>query len=502
MQICESITGTVVSIQFCYISFMETAAAIAPLYVRIAEAVTDQMARGSLRPGDRAPSLRQISAQQRVSMSTALQAYLWLENRGYLEARPKSGFYVRDPFSSLIPEPQAGPEIVETAVPATKAILSDVFDAANDPECIGFGAGCASPELFPNRSLNLILRRIVNRDPMHSARYFFPPGAENLRRQIARRALDMQCRLSPRDVTITGGALESVYLSLRATTKPGDAIAVESPTYLGVLGCATAMGLELIEIPAHPQEGMDLNQLEHSIRKHRIKACVVMTNCHNPLGYILPDQYKRSLAELAARHNFAVIEDEVYADLPFHGPRPRPVKSFDRKGLVLLCSSFSKTLAPGFRVGWVAAGRFRAEVERLKFLSTVAAPSLPQMVIAEFLESGGYDRHLKRLRASFAGQVDIMRQAIAKYFPEGTRISRPAGGHLLWVEMPVSVNAVKLYKRALAEHITILPGRVFSNAPRYRNYIRINCGQNWSERHDKALLKLGRLAEKLISERS
>ena len=217
---------------------------------------------------------------------------------------------MRAPFSSLIPEPQAGPEIAETSVPATKAILSDVFEAANDPECIGFGAGCASPELFPNRSLNLILRRIVNRDPMHSARYFFPPGAENLRRQIARRALDMQCRLSPRDVTITGGALESVYLSLRATTKPGEAVAVESPTYLGVLGCATAMGLELIEIPAHPQEGMDLNRLEHSIRKHRIKACVVMTNCHNPLGYILPDQYKRSLADLAARHNVAVIEDE------------------------------------------------------------------------------------------------------------------------------------------------------------------------------------------------
>jgi len=469
--------------------------------MRIAGSVTEQIARGALRPGDRAPSLRQIGSQQRVSMSTALQAYVWLENRGYLEARPKSGFYVRAPFSSLIPEPQSGPEMAQPAAPATKAILSDVFEAANDPECIGFGAGCSSPELFPNRSLNLILRSIVNRNPLHSAAYTFPPGAENLRRQLARRAMGIHCRLSPRDVTVTGGAMESVCLSLRAVTRPGDTIAVESPTYFGVLGCANSLGLQTIEIPAHPQEGMDLERLERAIVKHRIKACVVMTNCHNPLGYVLSDDYKRTLADLAARRNVAIVEDEVYADLTFHEPRPRPVKSFDRKGLVLLCSSFSKILAPGYRVGWVAAGRFRAEVERLKFVTSMAAPSLPQMVIAEFLESGGYDRHLKSLRAAFAGQVDNVRQAIARYFPEGTRISRPAGGHLLWVEMPAKADAVKLYKRALAEHITILPGRVFSNAPRYRNYIRINCGQNWSDRHDHALLRLGRLCEKLASER-
>jgi DNA-binding transcriptional MocR family regulator len=227
-----------------------------------------------------------------------------------------------------------------------------------------------------------------------------------------------------------------------------------------------------------------------------------MTNCHNPLGYILGDDYKRALAELSARRSLPIIEDEVYADLAFEGPRPRPVKSFDRKGLVLLCSSFSKTLAPGYRVGWVAAGRFREEVERLKFLTTVAASSLPQMVLAEFLESGAYDRHLKRLRAAFANHVENVRPAIAKYFPQGTRISRPAGGHLLWVEMPPKVDAVKLYKQALEERITVLPGRVFSNAPRYRNYIRIHCGQNWSEKHDRALLKLGRISEKLATERA
>jgi DNA-binding transcriptional MocR family regulator len=476
---------------------MQAVAAVSesPLYIRIAESLTQQITRGTLRPGDRVPSLRQLSSQQRVSISTALQAYLWLERRGYLEARPQSGFYVRTPFSTLIPEPQF--ETVRAKPPAAgmNAILAEVIEAASDPTSIPFGAGCASPELFPSRRLNVILRRIVHRRPDHSARYEFPPGAEPLRRQIARRSMEMGCGFAPRDVTITCGALEAVNLSLRAAARPGDVVAVESPTYFGIIGSAASLGMKVIEIPTHPQVGMDLDELERAIRKHRVKACVTMTNCHNPLGFVLDDKYKRALVELTARFNVAVIEDDVYGDLAFSGPRPRTAKSFDRKGLVLLCSSFSKILPPGYRVGWIVAGRYRAEVERLKLLTTLATASLSQMVVAEFLESGGYERHVRRLRTTFAGQVEGVRQAIAKYFPEGTRISRPAGGHMLWVELPAKTKALNLFRAALAEHITILPGTIFSATGRYQNYIRINCGHTWSERLDRALLTLGRLCE-------
>ena len=469
----------------------------APLYIRIAENVTRQVARGALRPGDRVPSLRKLSRQQRVSISTALQAYLWLESRGYLEARPQSGFYVRAPYSNLVPEPQFDPHRSAPSSIGSDAILADLIGSANDPVRIPFGAGCASPELFPHRRLNLILRRIINRHPLHSMRYDFPPGVEALRRQIARRSPEIGCDFSPREVIVTCGALEAVNLSLRAVARPGDVIAVESPTYFGILGSVTALGMKPIEIPTHPQEGMDLEELARAIRKHRVKACIAMTNCHNPLGYVLPDKYKRALVELTARSNVALIEDEIYGDLAHAGPRPRTAKSFDRKGLVLLCSSFAKILAPGFRVGWVIAGRFHAEVERLKLLSTVASPSLLQMVAAEFLETGGYDRHLKKLRTTLANQVEGVRQAIAKYFPEGTRISRPAGGHMLWVELPSKIDALKLYHAAMAEHISILPGTIFSASGRYRNCIRINCGHRWSDEHDRALLTLGRLCERV-----
>jgi DNA-binding transcriptional MocR family regulator len=476
---------------------MATAVITAPLYVQIAENLAQQMARGALRPGDRVQSIRELSRQQRVSISTALQAYLWLENRGYLEARPQSGFYVRTPFSNLIPEPHFEAVKTQAAAVGRKAILADILESLNDPANIPFGAGCASPELYPNRRLNLILRRIVHRQPYHSTRYDFPPGFEPLRRQIARRSIALGCGFSPRDVMVTCGALEAINLALRAVARPGDAIAVESPTYFGILESAGSMGMRVIEIPTHPQDGMDLDELDAAIRKHRVKACVAMTNCHNPLGYVLPDKYKKALAELTARRDVALIEDEVYGDLAFNGSRPRSVKSFDRKGNVLLCSSFSKILCPGYRLGWLMAGRYRAEVERLKLVTTVATPSLPQMVVAEFLETGGYDRHLKRLRTTLRLQVEGVRQAISKYFPEGTRISRPAGGYMLWVELPGKLNALKLYHAALAQHISILPGTIFSASGRYRNYIRINCGHSWSDLHDRALLTLGRLCEKI-----
>jgi len=454
-----------------------------PLYLRVAENLTQQVARGALRQGDRVPSLRDLSRQQGVSISTALQAYLWLENRGYLEARPQSGFYVRTPFSELIPEPHFEASKMPPPASGTNAILAEIMEASSDPANIPFGAGNASLELYPNAKLNLILRRIIHRQPLHSARYDFPPGVEPLRRQIARRSLEVGGRFSPRDVTVTSGALESINLSLRAIAQPGDVIAVESPTYFGILQSAIALNMKVLEIPTHPQEGMDLNELERAIHKHRVKACVVMTNSHNPLGYILPDEYKKALVELTARHNVAVIEDDIYGDLPLNGPRPRIVKSFDRNGLVISCSSFSKVLSPGFRVGWVVGGRFSAEIERLKFLTTVATASLPQLAVAEFLASGGYDRHLKRLRTTLAGRVEETRQAIAKYFPEGTCVSRPAGGYLLWIQLPPKVDGLTLYHVALAEHISILPGTIFSATGRYKNYIRINSGHSRPEQH-------------------
>lgn len=469
----------------------------APLYVQIASNFTRQFANGALRPGDRVPSLRRLSRQHRVSISTALQAYLWLETHGYIEARPQSGFYVRTPFSRLIPEPEFETRRPAPRILGTDAVLSNMITAAEDPANVPFGAGAASPELYPNRRLGLILRRIIRDQPEHSSHYVFPPGVEPLRRQIARRSAEVGTSFSPREVTITCGALEAINLALRAMTRPGTVIAVESPTYFGILGTAASLGVKVVEVTTHPQQGMDLAELDQAIRKHNVKVCITMTNCQNPLGYCLSDDRKKALVQLAEKHSLILIEDEVYSDLVFQELRPRSLKYFDRKGLVVLCSSISKTISPGLRIGWVAAGQFQAEIERLKFLTNISTPALPQAVVAEFLESGGYDRHLKRLRTKLASQMEMVRQAIAKYFPAGTRVSRPQGGYMLWVQLPENMNALELYRLALEQHISVLPGTIFSANGRFKNCLRINCGHVWSDAHDRAILTLGRLCEKL-----
>jgi DNA-binding transcriptional MocR family regulator len=468
-----------------------------PLYLQLARCLEEQIDRGALRPGDRVPSVRGFSLRQGVSISTVLEAYLWLEKRGAIEARPKSGFFVRVPFRQSVLEPR-----FHTPEPRPQRfragdIVAEVLGSAHDPDFVPLGTACPSPELFPNQKLNSILRGIIRNNPLHSAVYAFAPGAESLRRQIARRAVEYGCSFAPSEIVVTCGAMEALNLGLRAVARPGDVIAVESPTYFGVLEAIQSLGMRAIEIPTHPREGMSLEFLEGAIRKHRIKGCVAITNGHNPMGYVLPDEYKKNLAALTAQHDVVLIEDDIYGDLAFGARRPKVAKAFDRQGNVLLCSSFSKVLAPGFRVGWMHAGRFQAEVERVKFINTVATASLGQLALGEYLESGGYDRYLARLRIAFAEQVRMVSHAAAKYFPPGTRITRPDAGYLLWVELPKKVDAVALFRAALDERISIVPGTIFSSTGRFRNCIRISCGYRWSDVIDRGLLTLGRLAESI-----
>ena len=468
------------------------------LYHQVAHSIQRQIGQGALQVGDKVPSVRLLSRHHRVSVSTVLQACFWLEHRGFIEARPRSGFYVRVPYDTLVPEPKylerkTTPKPVETG-----SVIQEIIRMLDDPSLVPFGAACPAPELLATNKLNQVLRRAVNRYPAHSANYDFGPGSSLFQRQVARCSLAYGCNFSPEDVVATCGAIEALNLSLRAVAKPNDIIAIESPTYFGVLQAIESLGMRALEVPTFPKEGMCLDELEHAIRKHGVKAVVVMPNCHNPMGYVVSDEKKKAFVELTARHEIPVIEDDVYGDLAFDGRHPT-LKSFDRNDLVLLCSSVSKVLGPGFRIGWVHAGRFRAEVERLKFITTIASPSLSQLVIGSFLESGGYERYLRSLRIAFSEQVQSVSKAIAKYFPEGTRITRPRGGYLLWVELPKNVDALRLFHDAIRENISILPGTIFSPSARFKNHIRISCGYPWSERLDRALLTLGRLCQQQAS---
>lgn len=465
-----------------------------PLYHQLAEQIHELVRAGTLRAGDRVPSVRRLSNQQRVSVSTVLQAYQRLEDIGVIEARPQSGYYVRR-LSAGVREP-------EPSRPPKRAItveVNDLTDAvlahASNPDVIAFGSACAAPELFQLERLRRVLSALARRDRNALGRYGLPPGTEKLRRAVARRALDWGCRIDWRNLVTTTGCMEALNLALRAVTRPGDLIALESPTYYGFLQILQSLGLRALEIPTHPRSGISLEALELALAEHPVKAVLMMANVSNPIGATLSDAAKKRLVELLAAKKVPLIEDHIYAELQFDSPAPRPAQAFDRSGNVMLCSSFSKTLSPGLKVGWIEPGRWRDRIRMLKFMSSGGQNELVELTVAEMLESGGYERSLRQLRRRFEAQVDTARGVIAESFPRGTRVTRPSGAYILWAELPRECDSVVLFERLLERGITIAPGPMFSASQRYRNCMRLSVGQVWDERHERALREVGRLAQ-------
>jgi len=473
-----------------------------PLYHQLADQIHELIRAGTLRAGDRVPSVRRLSGQQRVSVSTVLQAYQRLEDIGVIEARPQSGYYVRR-LSAAVQEP-------EPSRPPKRALnveVDDLTDAvlsyASDPNVVSFGSACAAPELFQLERVRRVLCSLARRDRGALGRYGLPPGTERLRRVVARRALDWGCRIDYRDLVTTTGCMEAINLALRAVTRPGDLVALESPTYYGFLQILQSLGLRALEIPTHPRSGISLEALELALAEHPVKAVLVMPNVSNPIGASMSDAAKKRLVELLAAKSVPLIEDHIYAELQFgtassHSPA-RPAKAFDRSGNVMLCSSFSKTLCPGLKVGWIEPGRWRDRVRMLKFMSSGGQNELVELAVAELIESGGYERSLRQLRRRFESQVDAARGIIADSFPRGTRVTRPSGAYIVWVEMPKGCDSVALFERLLERGITIAPGPMFSASQRYRNCMRLSIGQAWAEKHEQALREVGRLAQHLFA---
>ncbi len=468
------------------------------LYEQVAERLGDAIAAGTLRPGDRLPSVRQLSLRERVSISTVLQAYLHLESVGLIETRPQSGHYVRRRERPRLAEPQVS-RPASSATPVTvSGLVARVYQSARDPKLVQLGAAFPSPELMPTRRLYRELNLLTREQADAGILYDIPPGCLELRQQLARRSLDWGCALSPGDFITTCGASEAIHLCLLAVARTGDTIAIESPAYYGTLQAIESLGLKALEIPSSPRDGLEIDALEAALQRRRVAAVLVVPSFSNPLGSCMPEENRRRLVKLLDAHDVPLIEDDIYGDLHFGPERPRTCKSFDTRGNVMLCGSFSKTLAPGFRVGYVAPGRFRERVELLKFSHTVATATLPQLAIARFLQEGGYDRHLRTLRRRLAGQVERMAEAVAEHFPEGTRVARPSGSGLLWVELPATVDALALHARALEAGISIAPGPIFSARPDcYRNFVRLSCGQVWTPRIEAAMATLGSLARSL-----
>jgi DNA-binding transcriptional MocR family regulator len=462
-------------------------------YERLADDVAGMIAGGILRAGERLPSVRKLAEERRVSISTAVQAFRQLEQRGLVEARPQSGFFVRArPQPLLAPATQAAPE-TPVLVELNQRLVG-VLETNQQPGIVPLGAALPAPSLLPVATLHRRYASVARRFPsLLSGASHTDINDPQLVRQLVRRSLSWGGPLDADEITVTNSCTEAMHLCLRAVTQPGNTVAVESPAYYVMLQLLESLGLKALEIPTEPETGISIPALDLATRDGKVAAVLLVPNASNPLGSVMPDASKKKLAQLMAARKVAVIEDDIYGDLCYAAQRPWPVKAFDKAGNVMLCSSFSKCLSPALRCGFVAAGKYRATVALQKMLVSGGTNPITQRVLAETLESGAYERHVRNLRRQFQNQVEQMIAAVTRYFPAGTRIARPQGGFVLWVELPEKIDTAKLWKRAIAAGIAFVPGDLFSPSRLYRNCLRLNCGNPWSETIEAAVKHLGEL---------
>lgn len=460
------------------------------LYRQLADEVADLIHSGSFRAGDRLPGVRQQARSRGLSIATVVSAYRQLEDRGLLEVRNRSGFYVKPKPATVVQPPRIVVTTMRPALVTGQDMVLQLIKAANNPNIVQLGAAVPAPEFLPTRAIERALTKVARLHRVRAANYEFSPGAPELRQQLSRRMAEARCAVHPDNLVITNGCQEALTLALRATTIPGDVVAIESPTFYGLLQVIESLGLEALEIPTNPNTGMSLEALELALGRWPIKACVVTPNFSNPLGCCMPDDNKHKLVAMLKARKIPLIEDDIYGDLGFNHARPLLCKGIDPDADVILCSSVSKTLSPGLRVGWIAPGRYQERVEYMKYVLNLATPTLPQLAVNELLESGHYERHLRRVRGEYAQAVARMTESLLHYFPAGTKITRPQGGFVLWLELPERVDSFALAQRALTQGISIAPGPIFSASQKYRHFIRLSCACVWGNRVERALANL------------
>lgn len=462
------------------------------LYSEIANGIAGQIRSGVLKSGDRLPSVRTLCQQHRVGMNTAKRVFMELEAQSLIDSRPQSGYFVRRQTHRELPLPDISRPSAVANEHEPDELLSKVYANMGRNDLTLLSIAAPSGALLPLAKLK---KEIVyaNRTLKDNGTEYEPvQGNINLRQMIAVRSLGWGGNLHEDDLITTGGGMQALSFCLMALSKPGDTIAIESPCYPGILQLAVSLGLKVLELPTHPITGIEIEGLKRAIPK--IDICLLIPNFNTPLGSCMPDENKKEVVALLSKHGIPLVEDDVYGDIYFGSQRPKCCKSFDQDGNVVWCSSVSKTLAPGYRVGWIAPGKYKEKIMKQKLVHMISSTSIVQEAVANFLKTGKYENHLRQFRRTLERNCQNYIQAIAEYFPEGTKTSRPQGGLTLWIELNKNIDAIKLYDLAIKQGISIAPGRMFTLQDQFNNCVRLCIGLPWTDELNLKLKQLGKLA--------
>ena len=461
-------------------------------YEELAMDIRTQIANNTWRSGEKIPSVRMSCRNYNVSNSTVLQAYQLLESEGWIIAKPQSGYFVAPKVDGVDYQPPVARE--------KKAINDRLFDFLKSSSAEGivpFGSAFPDPDLFPLPTLTRNLASAGRKMTGASVINNLPPGSESLRRQIAQRYLQQGISVNHQDVVITSGAMEALNLSLQTVTQSGDHVVIESPAFYGALQAVERLGLKPIEVDVCPVKGLDIEQFEIVLKNNNVKACWLMTTFQNPTGTSLSDDAKRRVVEIAEHNNTYIIEDDVYGDLYHEGHKPKPLKASDKTDSVLLCGSYSKSLCPGYRVGWVVNARFNDAIQKLQLLSTLSSSAPVQLGVTHFLTHESYDNHLRKLRKSLLERKARFIEIIKQYFPHSIKIEDPAGGYFIWIRFNSGFDSQQLHQLAIAQGISVASGDLFSEQGRVDNAIRLNFSYELTQERENALVLLGKLAHQL-----
>lgn len=462
------------------------------LYEHLADELAALIASRVFAPGDRLPSIRHLAQQKRLSISTVMQALRLLEDRGLVDAKPQAGYYVRPRARGLV-APVDARDMKEPTYVGINNMLMEVLRAMKTPGALQLGLSWPPDELLPVRRMQQVMSAVARRSPELLTREgCFDTNEPNFVRQVIRRAVDWG-RINPQEIIATNSCTEALSLGLRAVAKPGDTVAIESPTYFVLLQLIESLGMKALEIPTDPKTGISVDALELAMREGLVQACLLVPNANNPLGCIMPEANKKRLAGLLTQYDIPLVEDDVYRDMCFPSERPWPVKAYDRSGHVLLCSSFSKVVSPSARVGYIVAGRYTEQVAYLKNVSSGGTNHFTQAVLADFIGSSSYDSQVRKMRRAVTQRVARMSDAVSAFFPDECSVSSPQGGFVLWVQMPDEVDALALHRRAIEKGIAFMPGQLFSASGKFGNCIRLNCGNAWSTEIERAIHTVGEL---------
>ena len=460
-------------------------------YEQLRDLLAERIHQGVYRCGDKLPSVRQWCQEQGVSMTTAQACFAALEAEGMIEARPRSGYFVATPANDTPLPQRSRPEQRPVLVSRWKQVQPLVAGSAPHQPLHALANGLPDLRAKTLLPLQRLLTQSQRQASLTQFAYDSLAGDAEFRRQITHLMSHSGCMRHIDDVIVTTGCQEALAIALRLLTQSGDVVAVDSPAFYGAMQMLEARGLKALEIPTDAEHGISLGALELALEQWPVKAIMVTPTCNNPLGYSMDDERKRALVELARRYDVAIIEDDVYGDLAYAAPRPRSIAAFDEDGRVLLCSSVSKTLLPGLRLGWLAPGRYRDRALHEKYVSTGSSATLAQGSVAEFMARGHHARHLSAMRNQYRLQRDQMRTWVHQYFPEGTRVSAPSGGFMLWLELPEGFDSITLNRR-LAEHrLEIAPGPLFSASGKYQHCLRLNFASPLNDETHAAIRIIG-----------